>query len=157
MANAAARAFVRYELTISKTHPDPTKLLHVLSTPAILVPFAMFEAHYMLNNGFLRRGQLLDNAHKMIDANLPVKIVHGRCDYVCRPHAAWLLYKALDPDGSRGTSEVNCEFVSGAGHSDSEPGIIDALVRATNEFRDRSTDITDGPGGLNTWREGQKE
>jgi len=135
--NAAARAFVKYELSISKTHPDQTKLLHVLATPTILVPFALFEAHYMLNNGFLRRGQLLDNAYKMIEVNLPVKIVHGRCDFVCRPNAAWLLKNALDPDSSRG-GDVTCEFVNGAGHSDSEPGIIDALVRATDLFRERS-------------------
>ena len=68
--------------TNSKTHPDPTKLLHVLATPTILVPFALFEAHYMLNNGFLRRGQLLDNAATMITADMPVRIVHGRCDFV---------------------------------------------------------------------------
>ena len=41
----------------------------------------------MLNNGFLRRGQLLDNAHKM--AGIPTVIVHGRCDFVCRPNAAY--------------------------------------------------------------------
>ena len=54
----------------------------MLATPTILVPFALFEAHYMLNNGFLRRGQLLDNAATMITANMPVRIVHGRCDFV---------------------------------------------------------------------------
>jgi proline iminopeptidase len=138
VANAAARAFVRYELTISKTFPDPTKLLHVLATPSILIPFALFEAHYMLNNGFLRRGQLLDNAYKMIAAGMPVRIVHGRCDFVCRAESAYHLYKALDPDGTRTQAgEVGLEMVSGAGHSDSEPGLIDALVRATDEFRDR--------------------
>ena len=55
VANAAAKAFVRYELSISKTFPDETKLLHVLATPAILIPFALFEAHYMLNNGPAQR------------------------------------------------------------------------------------------------------
>jgi proline iminopeptidase len=90
----------------------------------------------MLNNGFLRRGQLLEGTSKMIDAAMPVRIVHGRCDFVCRAEAAWRLYKALDPEGKRGTDAVSCEFVNGAGHSDSEPGIIDALVRATDEFRD---------------------
>jgi proline iminopeptidase len=56
---------IRYELSISKTFPDETKLMHVLETPTILVPFALFEAHYMLHNGFLRRGQLLDSASAM--------------------------------------------------------------------------------------------
>lgn len=137
VANAAARAFVGYELSISKTHPDPVKMFHVLNTPSILIPFALFEAHFMLNNGFLRRGQLEEGAKVMIEADMPVRIVHGRCDFVCRAEAAWRLYKALDPDRSRGPGAVSCEFVNGAGHSDTEPGIIDALVRATDELRDK--------------------
>ena len=136
---------MRYELSISKTHPDPTKLLHVLATPTILVPFALFEAHYMLNNGFLRRGQLLDNASAMIAADMPVKIVHGRCDFVCRPESAYHLFKALDPDNTRvAAGDVSLEMVSGAGHSDSEPGLIDALVRATDDFRDRKLKLAAG-------------
>lgn len=130
-ANAAATAFVKYELSISKTFPDATKLNHVLSTPTILVPFALFEAHYMLNNGFMRRGQLLDNVDKM--AGIPVTVVHGRCDFVCLPVSAWRLSNALNPNGER--RDVRLEIVSGAGHSDSEPGLIDALVRATDQFR----------------------
>jgi hypothetical protein len=35
----------------------------------------------------------------------------------------------------RSFSKVRLEIVSGAGHSDSEPGIIDGLVRATDDFR----------------------
>jgi proline iminopeptidase len=81
----------------------------------------------MLNNGFLRRGQLLDEAAKM--ANIPVVIVHGRCDFVCRPSAAYHLSRALQEDC------VRLEMVAGAGHSDSEPGIIDAIVHATDDYR----------------------
>ena len=48
------------------------------------------------------------------------------------------MFKALDPDGSRAkVGDVGLEMVSGAGHSDSEPGLIDALVRAADDFRDR--------------------
>ena len=32
-------------------------------------------------------------------------------------------------------ADVSLEFVAGAGHSDSEPGLVDALVRATNGLR----------------------
>ena len=69
----------------------------------------------------------MDNAHKM--AGIPVVIVHGRCDFVCRPAAAYHLFKALEPGKAR------LEMVAGAGHSDSEPGIIDGLVHATDDFR----------------------
>uniref|UniRef100_A0A7S2SM31 Proline iminopeptidase n=1 Tax=Rhizochromulina marina TaxID=1034831 RepID=A0A7S2SM31_9STRA len=133
VAEAAAKAFIRFELSISKTFPDSTKLEHVLSTPTILIPFALFEAHFMLNNGFLRRGELLDNVVKMKDMH--VRIAHGRCDYVCRPEAAYRLYKALLPHMAT-QDQLRLEMVSGAGHSDSEPGLIDALVRATDEFRE---------------------
>ena len=124
--NAAARAFVSYELSVSTTFPNSKKKDRVLSTPEILVPFALFEAHYMLNNGFLRRGQLLDDVGKI--AHLPITIVHGRCDFVCRPEAAYRLWCALD-------KKAKLEIVDGAGHSDTEVGIVDALVRATDELR----------------------
>jgi hypothetical protein len=41
---------------------------------------------------------------------------------------------------------VRLEIVSGAGHSDSEPGLIGALVRATDDFR-RDDGATPGSGG----------
>ena len=117
---------MRLELSVSTTFPNSKKKDRVLSTPEILVPFALFEAHYMLNNGFLRRGQLLDDVGKI--AHLPITIVHGRCDFVCRPEAAYRLWCALD-------KKAKLEIVDGAGHSDTEVGIVDALVRATDELR----------------------
>lgn len=129
--NAAAKAFVSYELSVSTTFPNSEKADRVLGTPEILVPFALFEAHYMLNNGFLRRGQLLDDVPNI--RHIPITIVHGRCDFVCRPEAAYRLWRAIDPSSSR--SDVKLEIVDGAGHSDTEPGIVDALIRATDEFR----------------------
>ena len=86
----------------------------------------------MLNAGFLRRGQLLDNVRAMAAHKHKVAIVHGRADYVCQPQAAWRLSEALRAVGC----DVNLEFVSGAGHSDSEPGLVDAMVRASDKFRD---------------------
>ena len=83
----------------------------------------------MINAGFMQRGQLLDNCHKLKD--LKVSIVHGRSDYVCQPSSAYRLSQALEVAGA----DVSLEFVAGAGHSDSEPGLVDALVRATNGLR----------------------
>ena len=130
---AAAAAFVGYELSISKTFIDPAIIEKYLGTPSVLIPFAVMEVHYMINGGFLTRGQLLDNVQCMADHKHRVAIVHGRGDYVCQPQAAWRLAKALE---KAGCEDVNLEFVSGAGHSDSEPGLADAMVRATDRFRD---------------------
>lgn len=132
MRKAAAAAFVGYELSISKTFIDPEVFKQYLGTPSILIPFAVMEVHYMINGGFMKRGQLLDNAHVMAKAGHKVAIAHGRGDYVCQPQAAWRLTEALRSAGSK---DVECEFVAGAGHSDSEPGLVDAMVRASDRFR----------------------
>lgn len=126
---SAASAFVGYELSISKSFVDIERIKEVLSDARHLIPFALFEVVYMLNAGFMSRGQLLANVGRIVEAGHRVRIVHGRADYVCQPKAAYILYKALNKAGCK---DVKLEFVAGAGHSDSEPGIIDALVRATN-------------------------
>merc|ERR1711957_247236 len=126
---AAAAAFVGYELSISNTYIDPAVIEKYLGTPSILIPFAVMEVHYMLNSGFLVRGQLLDSVEKI--KHIRVAICHGRGDYVCQPQAAWRLSQALRAAGG----DVELEFVAGAGHSDSEPGLVDALVRATDRMR----------------------
>mmetsp|Transcript_8864 Transcript_8864/g.12929 ORF Transcript_8864/g.12929 Transcript_8864/m.12929 type:complete len:99 (+) Transcript_8864:968-1264(+) len=87
------------------------------------------EVHYMLNAGFMRRGQLLDCVDRI--KHLKVAICHGRADYVCQPQAAWRLHQALKKVDCK---YVDLEFVSGAGHSDSEPGLVDAMVRASDKL-----------------------
>jgi len=126
---AAAAAFVGYELSISKSYIDPAVIEEYLGTPSILIPFAVMEVHYMLNAGFLRRGQLLDGVDLI--KHLKVAICHGRGDYVCQPQAAWRLAQALRKVGCK---YVDLEFVSGAGHSDTEPGLVDAMVRASDKL-----------------------
>ena len=86
----------------------------------------------MLNGGFMRRGQLLDNVGVMAEHGHIVAICHGRADYVCQPQAAWRLAQALRVVDV----PVELEFVAGAGHSDSEPGLVDAMVRASDRFKE---------------------
>lgn len=126
---AAASAFVGYELSISKTYIDPAVIEEYLGTPSILIPFAVMEVHYMRKAGFLRQGQLLDCINDI--KHLKVAICHGRADYVCQPQSAWQLHQALK---KAGCEYLELEFVSGAGHSDSEPGLVDAMVRASDKL-----------------------
>lgn len=128
----AAAAFVGYELSISKAFIDPAIIEKYLGTPSILIPFAVMEVHYMRNAGFLARGQLLDGCAAMARQGHRVAIAHGRADYVCQPQAAWRLASALRAAGG----EAELEFVAGAGHSDSEPGLVDAMVRASDRLRE---------------------
>jgi proline iminopeptidase len=122
----AARRFAGWELQVSKVFVDQTRISEVLGEPRSFAPFALFECLFFKEKGFLRSNtQLLDEAHKI--AHIPTIIIHGRQDVVCRPSAAWKLHKLLP--------KSQIEYIPSAGHSDSEIGIEEALVRATNAMR----------------------
>ena len=55
--------------------------------------------------------------------------MQGRHDICCPPTSAWALKQAWP--------EVDLRIVHDGGHAASEPGIVDGLVRATDEFADR--------------------
>ncbi|MBP3365263.1 MAG: prolyl aminopeptidase, partial [Pseudomonas sp.] len=82
---------------------------------------------YFMNNAFLEPNQLLRDMHKI--AHLPAVIVHGRYDMICPLDNAWELHQAWPG------SEL--QIIREAGHVASEPGITDALVRATEQMARR--------------------
>ena len=82
------------------------------------------QLHYSINQCFIDKKPLL----KHIDTirHIPTKIIHGRYDMVCPLEQAWQL-KAHWP-------EADLTIVEMAGHVASDPKIIDALIKATNDF-----------------------
>jgi proline iminopeptidase len=87
--------------------------------------FARIEAHYFVNGGFFEvEDQLLRDAGCL--AQIPTTIVHGRYDVVCPLQNAFDLKRAMP--------HAELEVVPSAGHSAFEPGITDALVRATERY-----------------------
>jgi proline iminopeptidase len=88
--------------------------------------FARIETHYFKNLGFLNKSQQIkDNMHKILD--IPSIIVQGRYDMICPPGTADLIHR-LWPNS-------NLVMVSKAGHAMSEVGITEALVKATEQFK----------------------
>jgi proline iminopeptidase len=86
---------------------------------------ARIECHYFVNKCFFKTDSwLLD--HVFAIRNTPAVIVHGRYDLICPFETAWELHKAWP--------EAQLEIIRDAGHAASEPGITDALVRATDRF-----------------------
>ena len=89
--------------------------------------FARIENHYFVNHGFFDEGQLLRDAHKL--HGIPGVIVQGRYD-VCTPaKTAWDLHRAWP--------QAAFHLINDAGHAFKEPGILDRLVRATDQFAAR--------------------
>jgi len=93
------------------------------------IALARIEAHYFVNDSFLQPGdQLLRNVERF--GSSPGVIVQGRYDMVCPAVSAWELHRAWPAS--------RLEIVPAAGHAADEPGITDALVRATEEFKTRA-------------------
>jgi proline iminopeptidase len=88
------------------------------------IAFARIENHYFVHAGWMDEGQLLRDAHRLKD--IPGTIVHGRYDMPCPAKYAWQLHKAWPKSELR--------LIEGAGHAYSEPGILDALIAATDKY-----------------------
>jgi len=119
----AAAAWSQWEGdTISIRGPEarPSKFNEI----DFAIAFARIECHFFANHGFFpEEGWILKNAAKL--KNIPGWIVQGRFDVVTPMEAAWKL-KAAWP-------QARFEVVWDAGHASTEPGIVDALVRATDQ------------------------
>ncbi|HEY5071950.1 MAG TPA: prolyl aminopeptidase [Caulobacteraceae bacterium] len=120
---AAAAAWSQWEGdTISLRGPEarPAKFNEV----EFAIAFARIECHFFQHRGFFSEdGWLLKNIDKV--RGIPGWIVQGRFDVVTPLASAWALHTAWP--------EAKFEIVWDAGHASTEPGIVDGLVRATDE------------------------
>ncbi len=121
-----ARAWSIWEGSTSKLFFD-YKMIEKFAEPEFALAFARIECHYFMNNAFFKTDNyLIENVGKI--RNIPGVIVQGRYDVVCPMMSAWDLHRAWP--------EAELRIIPDAGHSISEPGIIDALVDATDRFGD---------------------
>jgi len=120
----AARAWSVWEASTSKLMQNQN-LMDSFAHDQFAEAFARIESHYFVNKGFFENeNQIIDNVDQI--RHIPTVIVQGRYDVVCPPESAWELSQAWP--------EARLEIVQDAGHSVSEPGIIEALVSATDDF-----------------------
>jgi proline iminopeptidase len=125
----------RYEMSLValKTADEPgmQSMLKEYSFESL----AILESHYVTRDCFLPPDFILKNAARL--SHLPVAIVHGRYDLICRPIEAWQLHRKIK--GSR------LHFVIG-GHAASEPAVKRMLkselkrVAREADFSHRSID-----------------
>jgi proline iminopeptidase len=88
------------------------------------IAFARIECHFFVNNGFFPEDSWILKNIKAI-RGIPGWIVQGRFDVVTPMESAWTLKNAWP--------EARFEIIWDAGHASTEPGIVDALVRATDQ------------------------
>lgn len=120
---AAAKAWSIWEGRCATLRPSRAVRDH-FGDPFTAMSLARIECHYFVNDTFLKPNQILNDAYRL--KGIPGVIVHGRYDVVCPVENAWDLHKAWP--------ESDLKIIGDAGHSATEPGIIDALIQATNEM-----------------------
>lgn len=90
---------------------------------------ARIESHFFYHDCFINEDQILDNMSLIRE--IPTIIIHGRYDMICPLSNAFQIHKALP--------NSRLEIVRNAGHMSSEPGIVNALIKATNEIANNTT------------------
>lgn len=123
---AAAKAWSLWEGKASTLRGSEAVEEH-FANPYTALSLARIESHYFANDSFLEANQILRDAHKL--EGIPGIIVHGRYDVVCPLESAWQLHQAWPSS--------RLHIIPDAGHSATEPGIVDALVRATISFSEQ--------------------
>lgn len=120
---SAAIAWSRWEGTTITLLPQVETIAKFVS-PEYATAFARIENHYFRHGGWWDDGQLIRDAHRL--AGIPTVIVQGRYDMCTPVMTAWDLHRALP--------EAELRIIGDAGHAFDEPGILDALIDATDRF-----------------------
>lgn len=87
---------------------------------------ARVQIHYIKHLCFIEGDHILKIAQTQLAA-IPTTIVQGRYDMVCPPQTAWELSQALP--------HAKFIMVADAGHSAMEPGTCQALLNATEQYK----------------------
>ncbi|MBM3183703.1 MAG: prolyl aminopeptidase [Chlamydiae bacterium] len=125
MRKEAALAWTRWEAATLKLVFDPA-LFQSFTESSHADALARIECHYFVNRSFFQTDNwLIQHAGKL--AKIPGVIIQGRYDIVCPFESAWELHLAWP--------KADFIVIPDAGHAGSEPGIADALIRATDRFQ----------------------
>jgi proline iminopeptidase len=120
----AAKAWSTWEGSTIKLIPNK-EAINYFAEDHLALSVARIECHYFMNNCFLEDNQLLRDVYRI--KHIPTWIIHGRYDVVCPVKNAWDLHKAFP--------EAKLQIIPDAGHAFDEPGILEALINATEEFK----------------------
>ena len=126
LALSQALAWEAWESSVSqRQNAAPRRTPPSAEEAAVLLGKYRIQSHYLINGCFWSgEAALLARAPSL--AGLPMAILHGRLDWVCRPQAAWDVHQCVP--GSR------LQWLDGCGHSPFEPAMSQALAQALAHF-----------------------
>ena len=89
-----------------------------------VIASSLLATHYFTNNCFIYEHEIISEIDRI--SQIPGYIVHGRYDIVCKAEGAY----TLSQEWENGVLEIIPE----AGHSCTEVGIIDGLIKASDKM-----------------------
>lgn len=119
----AGVAWARWESSTITLLRDEGVVSH-FTEDAFAVAFARIENHFFMNAGWFGDNQLIDDAVRLKD--IPGVIIQGRYDMCTPAVTAWDLHRSWP--------EAEFWMIPDAGHAFTEPGILDAIIEATDRF-----------------------
>jgi proline iminopeptidase len=128
-----AAAWQRYELRLDRERVAVMPAAPSPESAARLVAKYRVQAHYLARRCFLGEHAVIRAASSL--RGVPVAIVHGEHDWICRPENAWRVHRAAA--GSR------LAWAAGAGHGPFHAATL-ALTRS-------ATDAFAAHGDFSTW------
>lgn len=123
----AAEAWNAYESAIMRLIPNQNNGEAQIKDPsaqAIEVARARVQIHYIKHDCFIDGEAVLAACKEL---SIPTYIAQGRYDMVCPPQTAWQLKSAMP--------HAEFTMVADAGHSAMEDGTCNALIKATEAFK----------------------
>jgi proline iminopeptidase len=124
--NAFESSIMRLKPAEASTNPTPKTVDELQKELSIEVARARIQIHYIQHQCFIDGDAVLKSA-TMLD-KIPTMIVQGRYDMICPPQTAWMLACRMP--------HAELVMVPDAGHSAMELGITNALVVATEKFKE---------------------
>lgn len=119
----AAKAWSLWEAETSRLMADK-KLTDLHGSDPYALALACIGNHYYMNKAFFREAQILRDCGRLKD--IPGVIIQGRQDIVTPARTAFDLHRAWP--------EAEFHVIDGAGHTYNEPGILNQLIVATDQY-----------------------
>ncbi len=125
-----ARAWHDAERILSEVSPSRTRLDHTsLKSTGPLPATPFMEAHYFVNDCFMRPNQLLEGAGEL--KGIPGVIVQGRYDLLCPPATSHALAARW--------ADADLRIVEGGGHTLYDPGVRNAVMRGIADVASKAS------------------
>ncbi|NBO40623.1 MAG: alpha/beta fold hydrolase [Betaproteobacteria bacterium] len=106
--------------SVSSTHATA---MNEKEAKALIAKYRL-QSHYLINQCFFPSTGLLAQLAALNE--MPVTLVHGRLDWICRPESAWAVHQAIQ--------HSQLIWVDNAGHNPFEQPMTGVLVKAIEDL-----------------------